>query len=67
VLPSTIIFNPKFGKFGLKLGSLSFKNLDATLEKVLIPVKMKITNIRNLGFFRRKIKVLKEIWNKDKE
>ena len=34
-LPSTIIFNPKSGKFILKLGSLSLKNLDESVNKLL--------------------------------
>jgi thioredoxin-related protein len=34
-LPSTIIFNPKSGKFVLKIGSLSLKSLDESVNKLL--------------------------------
>ena len=34
-LPSTIIFNPKSGKFVLKIGSLSMKSLDELVNKLL--------------------------------
>jgi thiol-disulfide isomerase/thioredoxin len=34
-LPSTIILNPKSGKFVLKIGSLSLRNLDESVNKLL--------------------------------